>query len=122
MALDNISSALVDEKYLHPVLEDDPLLYAMDESSDDGDEVGFKGDHVSAEKRAKELEEQLEKLKGEFAEYKEMVGRNFAETLKERMHVDDVPGKGKETTNGEVWKKEREDDSHYFTSYAGIGM
>lgn len=118
--------ALSEEKYLQPVLEDDPLLFSFeDEDMDEGDL------NLSADKKVKVLEEQLDKLKSEFAEYQEMVRRSFAETLKERIESTSEGGliarKPQEKTIAtdrakEVGKKERDDDSHYFTSYAGNGI
>ena len=114
---------LSEDKYLQPVLEDDPLLFSFEDEDEDEDDLS-----LSADKRVKSLEEQLDKLKSEFAEYQEMVRRNFAETLKERIGStsEEGPSKSQErvgATDGtkEVGKKERDDDSHYFTSYAGNG-
>ncbi|RPB23639.1 S-adenosyl-L-methionine-dependent methyltransferase [Terfezia boudieri ATCC MYA-4762] len=113
--------ALSEDKYLQPVLEDDPLLFSFEDEDDDDDDL-----KLSADKRVNFLEEQLDKLKSEFAEYQEMVRRNFAETLKERIEStsEEGPSKSQEkavATDGikEVAKKDRDDDSHYFTSYAG---
>jgi len=118
-----VRPALCEDKYLLPVLEDDPLLFSFE------DESGGEGDlNLSADKKVKNLEEQLDKLKSEFVEYQEMVRRNFTETLKER--IESIPGEGSSkpqekavATGGtkEVVKKERDDDSHYFTSYASNG-
>ncbi|KAF8430660.1 S-adenosyl-L-methionine-dependent methyltransferase [Terfezia claveryi] len=103
--LGTVRPALSEDKYLQPVLEDDPLLFSFEDEDEDDDDLKY-----SADKRVKFLEEQLDKLKGEFAEYQEMVRRNFTETLKERIENTSEEGPS---------KKDRDDDSHYFTSYAG---
>jgi len=115
--------ALSEDKYLQPVLEDDPLLFSFEDEDEDEDDLKF-----SADKKVKFLEEQLDKLKSEFAEYQEIVRRNFAGTLKERIENTSEEGLRKSqekavATDGsnQVGKKERDDDSHYFTSYAGNG-
>lgn len=118
---------LEDDKFLQPVLEDDPLLFSFEDEDEDGkDEDDMT--NLSAEKKVKLLEEQLNKLKSEFVEYQQMVRRNFVETLKERMESTPEEGssqnKGKNVVaNGMVGsgKKDRDDDSHYFSSYAGNG-
>ncbi|KAF8475696.1 S-adenosyl-L-methionine-dependent methyltransferase [Kalaharituber pfeilii] len=124
---DTIRSILEDEKYLQPILEDDPLLYGFE---DDGDEIEAEaatGDDMPPGKRIKALEEQLERQRSEFEEYKEMVRRNFAEILKERIESATVVGESSKedvktvgaagpTVNAEAT---RDDDTHYFSSYAG---
>lgn len=126
LELGTMRSALAEERYLQPVLEDDPLLFSFEDEIDDEEE---QAKDISAEKKVKVLEEQLDKLRSEFAEYKEIVHRNFAETLKERMDAPTGEGSSDEkgnvstarqaTENGE---KVRDDDSHYFSSYARNGM
>lgn len=118
-------SALDEDKYLQPVLEDDPLLFSFEDEDEDTKEDVI--DDMPAEKKVRILEEQLNKLKSEFAEYQEMVRRSFVETLKDRMEG---------TTEGQIksmektavtsgpskeGEKGRDDDSHYFSSYAGNG-
>lgn len=125
LELGTMRSALGEERYLQPVLEDDPLLFSFEDEVDDEEE---EGKDISAEKKVKVLEEQLNKLRSEFAEYKDIVHRNFAETLKERMDAPTGEGPGNEkgkasaakqvTENGE---KVRDDDSHYFSSYSRNG-
>ncbi|KAI5789736.1 S-adenosyl-L-methionine-dependent methyltransferase [Peziza echinospora] len=124
------AEVLAEEKYLLPVLEDDALLYAFEDEEDVKEEEAVDGKDVSPEKRARILEEQLARLRSEFTEYQEMVRRNFQETLKER--IADGVGAGKRDANasastkwdlneiaGEKKEKVQDDDTHYFTSYAG---
>lgn len=100
-------SLFEDEKFLQPVLEDDALLFGLDEVVDE-EEVGVKveGGVVSDSEKVKELEARLVSLSRQFSEYKEVVNKSFEAQLAE-------PEKA---------EKKRDDDSHYFHSYAGNGM
>lgn len=99
-------SLFEDEKFLQPVLEDDALLFGLDEVLGE-EEVGVTevGGAVSDAEKVKELEERLASLSRQFREYKEVVNRTFEAQLAE---PDTVEAK-------------RDDDSHYFHSYAGNG-
>lgn len=99
-------SLFEDEKFLQPVLEDDALLFGLDEVVDE-EEVGVKaeGGVVSDAEKVKELEVRLASLSRQFSEYKEVVNKSFEAQLVE-------PEKA---------EKNRDDDSHYFHSYAGNG-
>lgn len=93
---------LGDERFLQPVLEDDALLFGLDDIAGEEEETGGKGSATDAEK-IKELEARLASLSQQFVEYKEAVNRSFEAQLVEPV---------KEETK-------RDDDSHYFHSYAG---
>lgn len=100
-----------DDGFLKPVLEGDALLFSLD--SDDELEGGaIDGDEGKGkeEKRIKELEEMLADLKVQFAEYKQAVSKSFVKNLE-----DSATGLAAGKPNGGV----RDDDSHYFDSYAG---
>lgn len=108
------SSALFDDDvYLKPVLDDDALLYSLDDLTD---QVEVEGGEESNEKRILELQEELEKLKIQFSEYRLAVQKSLGEQLV-GVSVDDnatgsgVPKKG----------KIEEADADYFTSYSFNG-
>ncbi|RPB10885.1 S-adenosyl-L-methionine-dependent methyltransferase [Morchella conica CCBAS932] len=92
---------LDDDKFLQPVLEDDTLLFSLDDPELDlGTEE--KGATTNADK-VKELELRLASLSQQFLEYKNAVNKSFEAQLAE-------PDKD---------EVKRDDDSHYFHSYAG---
>jgi len=109
-----------DEKYLKPVLEDDALLFSLDdlpgvmedEQRPNGKEASIdSGELVS---RVSELEGELRRIQLQFDNYRASV----SETLDDRWNEKGMPG-----TSGAVRieKEERDDDSHYFSSYSYNG-
>lgn len=111
----SVSSSAVfdDDIYLKPVLDDDALLYSLDDLTDD---VEVEDRKESNEKRVLELQEELEKLKNQFSEYRLAVQKSLGEQLA-GVSVDD------NTTLAEVPKKGKieEADADYFTSYSFNG-
>ncbi len=120
-------SAFEDDQYLQPVLEDDALLYSLDdvigdtEASKDSLTNGNKIDnhHCSATQRAFELEKELKSALEEFADYKAMASR----ALDKQWKTDTAP-----TTSSNADSMinigapaPRDDDSHYFNSYSYNG-
>jgi len=107
-----------DERYLKPVLEDDALLFSLDDLPDvmdDGQGANLdKGKGVSDNSgelvaRVSELEEDLRRIQLQFDNYRATV----SETLDERWN----------TKTAEAEKEEkRDDDSHYFSSYSYNGQ
>lgn len=101
-----------DEKYLKPVLEDDALLFTLDDlpevTTSDPDEDSSKnsGGLVA---RVYELEEELRRMQTQFDNYRATV----SETLDGRWN--------ERTSNGKEKEEKRDDDSHYFTSYSYNG-
>ncbi len=106
-----------DDKYLKPILEDDAVLFSLDDLSDAAEDVQDKGNGVARDSgelvtRVSELEEELRRIQLQFNNYRETV----SETLEDRWNTKDSkssPGKDKE--------EERDDDSHYFSSYSYNG-
>ncbi|KAI9827137.1 MAG: hypothetical protein M1819_007028 [Sarea resinae] len=122
------STVLEDDKYLQPVLEDDALLFGLDDipeetetngaaSKGKGKETGGDG----AVARVAELEEELQRLQSQFAEYKILVKETLDERMDEKGDSKLSPsGKAQSTVtvDGKTNKPAQDDDSHYFTSYA----
>lgn len=111
------------EKYLKPVLEDDALLFSLDELPEILEVVqsADKGKTVDAEPgalvaRVSELEEELRRMQVQFDNYRATV----SETLDERWKQDNPSGPSK--SEGEAREEKRDDDSHYFSSYSYNGM
>jgi hypothetical protein len=108
--------------YLKPVLEDDALLFSLDDLPDavhtqdaaciDSVQVNSSAMLLS---RIAELEEQLHKTQSQFLDYKSSV----AKTLDNRWN-ENLPGAS--ASNGSVAEDKRDDDSHYFNSYSYNGM
>lgn len=107
-----------DEKYLKPVLEDDALLFSLDElpevledgqSAEKGKGVAEPGALVV---RVSELEEELRRMQLQFDNYRATV----SQTLDERWNERSPSGPSK--PDGEDKEEKRDDDSHYFTSYS----
>ncbi|KAL4921888.1 S-adenosyl-L-methionine-dependent methyltransferase [Aspergillus aurantiobrunneus] len=105
-----------DEIYLKPVLEDDALLYSLDDIEDEESEVTGG---TQAERQVIELQEELERLQIQFSEYRLAV----QESLEERLTKEDeklalTPGQ----SASRAASKTEEVDSDYFTSYAYNGI
>ncbi|KAK2740191.1 hypothetical protein FQN57_006202 [Myotisia sp. PD_48] len=109
-----------DEKYLKPVLEDDALLYSIEDLADPAD----SSNDEQATNRVKDLENELNNLRGEFAEYKRMVQKALEQSLeaeKEDTTSQDKPNASTQeptSTNSHFHQAEK----NYFTSYAYNGI
>jgi type I protein arginine methyltransferase len=112
---------LDNDKYLKPVLEDDALLFSLDDLPDvmEGVQVGNgkeattdSGELVS---RVSQLEEELRHIQLQFDNYRASV----SETLDERWNE-----KGLSQSSGAAGteQEKRDDDSHYFSSYSYNGL
>lgn len=110
-----------DEKFLKPVLEDDAVLFSLDELPEVTDDVqganSDKGKDVSGVSgplaaRVTELEEDLRRIQLQFDNYRSTV----SQTLDERWNASG-PSKSSSTK-----EEKRDDDSHYFSSYSYNGQ
>jgi type I protein arginine methyltransferase len=124
-----------DDIYLKPVLEDDPLLYSLEDLEDGPDTAGGGDKRISAEKRVVELQEELERLRGQFSEYRLAVQRSIDVHLllddDEKFTSSgpglrrDLTGKATEKATGRATEKAtdraQEVESDYFTSYSYNG-
>jgi protein arginine N-methyltransferase 3 len=108
-----------DEKFLKPVLEDDALLFSLDDLPDlteaQDTEAADKGKAVAKDSgalvsRVSELEEELRRIQVQFNNYRATV----SETLDQRWNAAGPSGSAEQD-------KKRDDDSHYFTSYSYNG-
>ncbi|KAH7320316.1 S-adenosyl-L-methionine-dependent methyltransferase [Stachybotrys elegans] len=103
-----------DDRFLHPVLENDALLFSLDEilESDEGDSDGGvaidNGAMKALSARTKEIEAELEAVRNQFANYRLAV----EQTLDRRWGDDTAP----ETSGMPSTKKNTHD--YYFESYA----
>lgn len=110
-----------DEKYLKPVLENDALLFSLDELPEVKSVLStHKGKAIDAEPgalvaRISELEEELRRMQSQFDNYRATV----SETLDGRWN--DRSSSGPSKPIGEEKEEKRDDDSHYFSSYSYNG-
>jgi protein arginine N-methyltransferase 3 len=111
-----------DEKYLKPVLEDDALIFNLDELPDvEESTAGKKGKDISQDAsqlvaRVSELEEELRRMQTQFDNYRATV----SETLDQRWN-DRSAAAGPSGTSGAAKEEKRDDDTHYFSSYSYNG-
>ncbi|KAI9871839.1 MAG: hypothetical protein M1830_002393, partial [Pleopsidium flavum] len=132
----HISSKAVfeDDKYLKPVLEDDALLFGLDDViggpsngatavNGHGNGNATDGSDIGPLSRVVELEEELQRLQSQFLEYRETV----RETLDDRWndkdsllssHPNHVASSAPIINGASGAPAPRDDDSHYFTSYS----
>ncbi|KAL5340087.1 S-adenosyl-L-methionine-dependent methyltransferase [Aspergillus crustosus] len=105
-----------DDTYLKPVLEDDALLYSLDDIEDEGNgEAGA----TQAERQVVELQEKLERLQIQFSEYRSAVQKSLDEQLtKEDEKLASNPGQAA----ARAASKTEAIDSDYFSSYAYNGI
>ena len=109
------------DDYLKPVLQDDAVLFCLDDVVEfgSGDEpTGMNSKEKSTtdpSARIRELEEQLQKMQEQFAEYRQAVGK----TLDERWA--DRAGPSAEASTSSDAEPKRDDDTHYFDSYSYNG-
>ncbi|KAJ3088712.1 Protein arginine N-methyltransferase 3 [Quaeritorhiza haematococci] len=113
---------LKDEKYLKPVLPEDPLLYSFDDELDNDEEIQTLANDMSklkagtdaesrvelAEKRAHDAERELAELREAFVQYKDMIRQRFLED-----NAADTP-----TVQREPAEDDDEAMDYYFGSYA----
>ncbi|KAJ5594775.1 uncharacterized protein N7459_000983 [Penicillium hispanicum] len=104
-----------DDVYMKPVMEDDALLYSLDDITEDQDEDAGLG--TEAERRVLELQEDLERLQTQFSEYRLAVQKSLEDQLsKEDDKIDSSTSVAKPKT------KIQEADADYFVSYAYNGI
>lgn len=118
-------SVFEEDLYLLPVMEDDAVLYSLEDvlssdipgvQADNQQSLENLGPEEKAVLRALKLEEELRQLQQRFEEYRQTVDR----TLEDRWRDDDDEVKPSKAT-----QKQDEpvaDDNHYFQSYSYNGM
>ncbi|BDD57107.1 hypothetical protein MAP00_002501 [Monascus purpureus] len=105
-----------DDVYLKPVLEDDALLYSLDDVDSEGDAEAKPSETsgaAGAEHRILELQEELERLQDQFSQYKIAVQRSMEEQLSKEDEKLASAGPSAKTL-----KKIEDADSDYFSSYS----
>ncbi|KAJ9196945.1 hypothetical protein DTO164E3_4220 [Paecilomyces variotii] len=113
----DISSKAIfeDDIYMRPVLEDDALLYSLEdlgETEAEGD-APVSNATANAKKRVLELQEQLERLQGQFSEYRLAVQKSLDDQLSKEDDSSAAKGPTRKATD-----RLQEADADYFTSYS----
>jgi protein arginine N-methyltransferase 3 len=119
------TDTFLDDKYLQPVIEDDALLFSLDDVDSfesDPKAVLDKSDNVAAENttngdsssRIKELEEQLAKVNSQFVEYREFVQQTIDKRWQENEATLPVPKQSEQD-------RAKEGETSYFDSYSYNG-
>lgn len=118
-----------DDRFLRPVLDDDPLLYSLDELDDSEDKQGSgqlaaaeasEAAETSAVTRVIELQEQLQRLQEQFTQYRLTVNKTLDDRWNREEAISTRGTQGRSQPNGVV--AVHDDDSHYFTSYSYNGQ
>lgn len=105
-----------------PVLEDDALLYSLDDvsgeeqPSDSGEGQSSRGKEQETDKRVLELQEELDRIQGQFADYQSAVKRSLDKDLEKKDE-----GLSEALSAGRS-NKVRAEESDYFTSYSYNSM
>jgi protein arginine N-methyltransferase 3 len=119
-------STFDDEKYMMPALEDDALLYSLDDIFEDQLPV-TTNDNPAQEAsdsatRIQQLEQELGRLRGQFDEYKEMVRNSFDRKIvdEDKGEVDAAGGSRQDPEAPSAGKFHRAEED-YFSSYSYNG-
>lgn len=109
-----------DDAYLKPVLEDDALLYNLEDLADEPSIPGADAGNSAAGKRISELQEELERLQGQFTNYRLAVQK----TMNDQLLAADETSNSSPAARGLGTKgmtRTEEADADYFTSYSYNG-
>lgn len=131
-ALKSAEEFVNEDKYFRPVLEDDALLFSVDDilemaqATQNGKSSTKSTPEQSNIAKIKELEEDLARLQAQFADYRNAVSTTLEERWNERGTAAGQAGStgvvGQlTTTSTEPVKPARDDDTHYFDSYSYNG-
>lgn len=114
----SLKSTFADDTYLKPVLEDDALLYSLDDILEEQADAAPGGE---AERRVLELQEDLERLQTQFSEYRLAVQKSMEDQLsQEDEKLESAPSaKG---PSAKTKDRLQEAETDYFTSYSYNGM
>lgn len=105
-----------DDKYLRPVLEDDALLFSLDDLARSGPQQStteLPAEKQTAEARVTELQAELDALRAQFADFRDQVDQTL-----ERRWTDTAEAPIAESSKA---AKEADHDGSYFQSYSYNG-
>lgn len=104
-------SQFEDDAYLKPVLEDDALLYSLDDIAEDQAEEQTPGN--DSDRRVVELQEELERLQTQFSDYRTAVQQSLEDQLTKEDEKLQPEAPAKKSAD-----KTEEVDADYFSSYS----
>jgi protein arginine N-methyltransferase 3 len=115
-----------DDKYMMPALEDDALLYSLDDIFEDQLPVTTDDkpaqDSSDSATRIQQLEQELSRLRGQFDEYKEMVRNSLdRKIVDEGKGEDNVAGCSRQDLEAPSAGKFHRAEEDYFSSYSYNG-
>lgn len=117
------SSLFEDEQYLKPTLEDDAVLYSLDDIDESA--LGPETALNDGEQEAQELRERLAQLQIQFAAYREEVQVSFQTQLNQMKDTPDAQLNGQSDLSEDTISKtvpssqsQEDQDSGYFNSYS----
>ncbi|KAJ5326643.1 uncharacterized protein N7506_009745 [Penicillium brevicompactum] len=106
-------SKFEDDAYLKPVLEDDALLYSLDDLTEEqGDE---SAPSAETNRQVNELQEKLEQLQTQFSEYRQAVQKSMDDQLSKE---DEKLAEATSKPSAHTVDRLQEADDGYFVSYA----
>ncbi|KAK9849268.1 Ribosomal L11 methyltransferase [Penicillium brevicompactum] len=106
-------SKFEDDAYLKPVLEDDALLYSLDDLTEEqGDE---SAPSAETNRQVNELQEKLEQLQTQFSEYRQAVQKSMDDQLSKE---DEKLAEATPKPSAHTVDRLQEADDGYFVSYA----
>jgi protein arginine N-methyltransferase 3 len=109
-------SKFEDDAYLKPVLEDDALLYSLDDLTEEQGEESTPSAQTNRE--VTELQEQLEQLQNQFSEYRIAVQKSMDDQLSKE---DEKLAEATPKPSAHAIDRLQEADDGYFVSYAYNG-
>jgi protein arginine N-methyltransferase 3 len=115
------TSFLEDDKYLKPVLEDDAILYSLDDVVGLDDDEKLEGDKQNPQTEVEELREELARLQNQFAAYREQVQKVLeSEIGADLSGANRSPTSPPKAPSPPNTKKAKADDleAGYFSSYS----
>lgn len=115
------ANAFEDDKYMKPVLEDDAILYSLDDVVDVHDDGKLGGNEQIRQAEVEELRDELSRLQNQFSVYREQVQR----ALEHQISVDppnassSLSSPSKMPSPHDTKKGKAEDlEAGYFSSYS----
>jgi hypothetical protein len=110
-------SKFEDDVYLKPVLEDDALLYSLDDLAEEQGEDAAPATETN--RQVLELQENLERLQTQFSEYRLAVQKSMDDQLSKE---DDKLAESNPQPSAKAVDRLQDAEDGYFVSYAYNGM
>jgi protein arginine N-methyltransferase 3 len=110
-----------DDKYLKPVLEDDAILYSLDDVADIEEGGKLNGDQQNSQAEVEELREELGRLQNQFTAYREQVQKALdKQIIAENIGAStSLNGTSKIASSPDPRKGKADDlEAGYFSSYS----